>query len=226
MLQGTRGMAFTVATRACISMYLVRRKVITMDVSLSSWGALWQTSVLLLVECSAAVVHKLSGDEVCITGSPGILAICEVLPHSHPDGQYRGGGIHQPPRRSSLAHPAENGMTSASLVRQSFRPGQSMSQTDWTAKLMCCPERALCRGGMEVAPQTVSLIWNSLFCKIILKIKPCFYCRNFPQELGTLGQYMVCFPPKEHDLNKVPGKDLPLRKSLFARLYFFKGPEL
>ncbi len=43
---------------------------------------------------------------------------------------------------------------------------------------------------------------------------PCFHHRNFPQELGTLSQYSVYFPRRNQNLNKVPGKNLPLRKSL------------
>ncbi len=37
-----------------------------------------------------------------------------------------------------------------------------------------------------------------------------FHRRNFPQELGTLGHYSVCFHRKNQDLNKVPGKKVVL----------------
>ncbi len=38
--------------------------------------------------------------------------------------------------------------------------------------------------------------------------------KNFPQELGNLSQCSVYFPRRNQNLNKVPGKNLPLRKSL------------
>ncbi len=47
-------------------------------------------------------------------------------------------------------------------------------------------------------------------------VKACFHRRNFPKELGTLGS--VCFHRRNQDLNKVPGKNLPLT----ACLYFFQ----
>ncbi len=45
-------------------------------------------------------------------------------------------------------------------------------------------------------------------------VKHRLHRRSFPHELGTLGQYSVCFHCRNQDLNKVPGKHLPLRKSL------------
>ncbi len=46
----------------------------------------------------------------------------------------------------------------------------------------------------------------------LVRLKPLFHRRNFPQELGTLGWYSVCFHSRNQDINKVQGKNLPLRK--------------
>ncbi len=58
-------------------------------------------------------------------------------------------------------------------------------------------------------------------------VKACFHRRNFPKELGTLGS--VCFHRRNQDLNKVPGKNLPLTACevvFFSKVMNFRGWDL
>uniref|UniRef100_A0A672QR74 protein-tyrosine-phosphatase n=1 Tax=Sinocyclocheilus grahami TaxID=75366 RepID=A0A672QR74_SINGR len=63
-------------------------------------------------------------------------------------------------------------------------------------------------------PTTVNEFWRMVWEKNVHTIVMLTKCNEMGRELGTLGRYSVCFHCRNQDLNKVPDKNLPLRKSL------------
>ncbi len=92
-----------------------RRYMITMDASMTGWGAVFEGErgvegrVPLLV-------YKLPGTQGCLPGFEVFSPRSRGVSYHSQDGQYGGCVPHKPPRRFTVAHPGQACATSSPLV--------------------------------------------------------------------------------------------------------------